>query len=86
MSNKVGMLGIGGQKGELKDLEIVDYMKDEIKVVQLVTDGMAADQVMGTCNPYKDYFNRVEEDGSPKHPHPNSFLVHRKTFWTAGGL
>jgi len=31
------------------------------------------------------YFGRKQEDGSPKHPHPNSFLVHRKAFWAAGG-
>ena len=31
------------------------------------------------------YFGRRREDGSAKHPHPNSFLVFRKTFWTVGG-
>jgi glycosyltransferase involved in cell wall biosynthesis len=31
------------------------------------------------------YFGRQQEDGSPKHPHPNTFLVHRKTFWKVGG-
>jgi hypothetical protein len=30
------------------------------------------------------YFGRKREDGSAKHPHPNSFLVHRKTFWKVG--
>jgi glycosyltransferase involved in cell wall biosynthesis len=31
------------------------------------------------------FFGRKGEDGSAKQPHPNSFLVHRKTFWTVGG-
>jgi len=31
------------------------------------------------------YFGRKKEDGSPKHPYPNSFLIPRKTFWAAGG-
>jgi len=31
------------------------------------------------------YFGRRREDGSEKHPHPNSFLILRKTFWSVGG-
>jgi hypothetical protein len=31
------------------------------------------------------YFGRRREDGSAKPPHPNTFLIHRKLFWTAGG-
>jgi glycosyltransferase involved in cell wall biosynthesis len=31
------------------------------------------------------YFGRKREDGSAKHPHPNTFLIQRKLFWTAGG-
>jgi hypothetical protein len=31
------------------------------------------------------FFGRKREDGSPKHPHPNTFLVQRKAFWKAGG-
>ena len=31
------------------------------------------------------YFGRKQEDGSPKHPHPNSFLVSRKAGWAAVG-
>jgi glycosyltransferase involved in cell wall biosynthesis len=31
------------------------------------------------------YFGRRREDGTPKHSHPNSFLVNRGTFWKVGG-
>jgi len=31
------------------------------------------------------YFGRKCEDGSARHPHPNTFLVHRETFWKTGG-
>lgn len=31
------------------------------------------------------YFSRQKEDESAKHPHPNSFLIRRKTFWDIGG-
>jgi hypothetical protein len=31
------------------------------------------------------YFSRRKEDESVKHPHPNSFLIRRKTFWDVGG-
>jgi glycosyltransferase involved in cell wall biosynthesis len=31
------------------------------------------------------YFARRREDGTAKHPHPNSFLIHRQTFWRVGG-
>jgi hypothetical protein len=31
------------------------------------------------------FFGRIREDGSAKNPHPNTFLVHRNLFRTAGG-
>ncbi len=31
------------------------------------------------------YFARKREDGSARHPHPNSFLIQRKAFWSVGG-
>jgi hypothetical protein len=31
------------------------------------------------------FFSRRREDGSSRSPHPNSFLVSRKTFWDVGG-
>jgi hypothetical protein len=31
------------------------------------------------------YFSRRREDGTPKHPHPNSFLIERRAFWSVGG-
>lgn len=31
------------------------------------------------------YFARRREDGTPRHPHPNSFLIERRAFWAAGG-
>ena len=31
------------------------------------------------------FFGRTKEDGSPRNSHPNSFLVHRQTFWEVGG-
>jgi glycosyltransferase involved in cell wall biosynthesis len=31
------------------------------------------------------YFGRRREDGTVKHPHPNSFLIERRAFWSLGG-
>lgn len=31
------------------------------------------------------YFTRKREDGTAKHPHPNSFLIQRRAFWSLGG-
>jgi len=31
------------------------------------------------------FFSRRREDGSPRNPHPNSFLVSKKMFWEVGG-
>jgi hypothetical protein len=31
------------------------------------------------------YFGRRREDGTAKHPHPNSYLISRATYWEVGG-
>jgi hypothetical protein len=30
-------------------------------------------------------FNRMEHDGTPIHPHPNSFFINEEAFWKVGG-